>query len=107
MKVTRKQKEEIIKIAIKLQPDFLCHTLSYGIQQVLKVDCPSDPIAIQKYIPEFRRSVAIKHFSATRSVVWWDTSPYDERGTADSRNRLRFLRYLLTGKLPKKPIKRK
>ena len=103
MKITKKQREKIIRKAIRLQPTFLCWALSDSIEDVLGVHCNRNPRAIQKYLPKFRHSTAIKHFNANRGGVWWNTGGhFCESNTPDSENRLRFLRYLLPSKLPKK-----
>ena len=101
MKITLKQKRKIIREAIKelkLDETYLCHILGEAIEKVLGIqkDSVYQYKSVQKYIPKFQKSVAIKYFNAKRHYVWWET---DEVGQA---LRLAFLKYLLTGKLPAK-----
>jgi hypothetical protein len=95
MKITKKQRKEIItqaKTELK-QQDYLCIALSSAIADVLGVCCYSDIKDIQEYFPRFKKLTAIIHFHAKDEHAWW--------GKGDKQNRLRFLRYLLNGKLPK------
>jgi len=98
MKVTKKQREEIIRKAQKeVSYEFysmgICYALSLSIDNTLKVFTIYDEI--KDYIPKFKFSTAEKYFNAKKREdgYWW------ARG--DNKNRLAFLQYLLDGKLPK------
>ena len=95
MKITKKQRTAIIKTARKELDEwtYLCIALSSAIQKTLNVNCYSDTDDVQKYFPKFERSTAIRYFHGRDQYAWWKKT--------DKHNRLRFLRYLLTGKLPK------
>lgn len=112
MKITKKQREAIIKKAIKQQPYFLCNSLRNAIEDILHVEISflDRYKEIRKYIPKFKYRTAVKYFNANGTIdaPWWNTkgSVSDSR-TQDSKNRLAFLNYLLTGKLPKKVSEKK
>jgi hypothetical protein len=95
MKITKKQRTEIIKKAGKnlIEWDYLCISLALAISSVLDVDYIPEITNIQEYFPKFDKSTAIKYFHARNEYTWWDSR--------DRQTRLRFLRYLLTGKLSK------
>jgi hypothetical protein len=99
MKITKKERREIIKRSIadvKAGDTYLCYILSKNIKIVKTGYYPPFYCAIRGFIPEFKQTTAVKHFNAHRLPAWWDTQ------ASGQRNRLRFLNYLLTGKLPKK-----
>jgi hypothetical protein len=95
MKITKKQRKAIIKEAKNelVVWRYLCPSLSSAIANILGVYYPADIIYIRRIFPEFKRTTAVKYFNAKNEYAWW-------RGS-DKRNRLRFLNYLLNGKLPK------
>jgi hypothetical protein len=99
MKITKRQRMAIIKMAIDyIRSDgnhYLCNALSRAIQNTFHVSTRYSPEKIREYIPRFKQETAIKHFHAMGSFAWWFTD------TEGKKLRLRFLRYLLTGKLPK------
>ena len=104
MKITDKERKEIIKEAIaqvKGGTHFLCCIFATILMDRYNIKYHNKPKDIQKYIPNFKNSTAVKYFSAKRGFCWWEMEEKDQR------NRLRFLRYLLTGKLPKKVSKKK
>jgi hypothetical protein len=104
MKITKKQRKKIIMEAITKVKNghmFLCIILAGIIRDKHTGRYMPKPQDIQKYIPEFKNSIAVKHFNAERKFYWWGMREKDQR------NRIRFLRYLLTGKLPKKASKKK
>jgi hypothetical protein len=112
MKITKRQRNKIIRYAIEKQPDFLCNSLRIAIKDILKVDIKFENRykEIQKYIPEFKYSTAKKYFDTNADIKgpWWNSgNSIHLPGTIDNINRLKFLNYLLTGKLPKKVSKMK
>jgi len=99
MKISKKQHDEIINIAMNEirsgNLNFLCIALALAINTVLNENYDSQIRAIKRYIPEFKQSVAIKYFHAHRTYTWWGSTEKDRK------TRIRFLRYLKNGKLPK------
>jgi hypothetical protein len=102
MKLTKKQKKEIIEsakvILCTTGIDFgLCYALCQSIIKVLDIFVLYDELT--SYFPKFKREIAIKHFKAKEGVwYWWPIE--------DKNNRLVFLQYLLDGKLPKRGKRR-
>jgi hypothetical protein len=104
MKITKKQREKAIKIAINGIEDKpknrigggLCYWLEKSIGHVLNT-LDINYTTISKYLPEFKYSTAKECFKAKENHgYWW---PLDRQG---DQHRVDFLNYLLTGKLPKK-----
>ncbi len=102
MKITKKQREAIIKKVISLinsgKEEFLCIAFGDVISEMLSIGYSDARFHIKRFIPEFKKTIAIKHFNAKYNKgysVWW----LDEK--TSKQNRLNFLDYLLTGKLPK------
>jgi hypothetical protein len=98
MKITQKQRNAIIKQAIKnvkVGQRFLCVILARIINDSFHIGYKPAPKNIQKYIPEFKNSTAVKYFNGKNQYTWWGTH------VEDQKNRLKFLNYLLTRKLPK------
>ena len=105
MKITKQQREKVIKEIMKQVKEanmwdiFLCMAFSRKLNETIDGTYNVSPRMIQKYIPRFKQSTAKKYFKANGHFAWW--------GLGKKKNRiqcLKFLRYLLTGKLP---IKRK
>jgi hypothetical protein len=99
MKVTQEQKEAIIKRAkAELKEwEYLCIALSNAIDDILGIECCGSAAEIKKVFPRFTNRNAVQYFGGRRKYSWWTRGQY--------RLRLLFLDYILTGKLPKKPIK--
>jgi hypothetical protein len=107
MKVTLKQKKQIIKETKKcvknFNAKFLCFNLTQRIKEILSIDCHYSPEEIQAIFPRFTWKNANRYFAdeQTRknSPAWWDSN--------EIKKRLQFLDYILTGKLPsKKKVKK-
>lgn len=100
MKISEEQRRAIIKEAIVTlksgEQPFLCCALSAAIGSILSVKFLRSSKFIRKYIPEFKQSTAIEYFYGCGDFAWWGIQ------RKDKKSRLRFLRYLLTGKLPNK-----
>jgi hypothetical protein len=102
MKITKKQRERIIKSAIKKiksgEENYLCYALGDSIGEIIpESELVYGEEAIRQYLPKFKNEIALKHFNAIGHTLWW----YSD----DKKNPLAFLNYLLTGKLPKKASK--
>jgi len=99
MKITKEQRDTIIRrAAVHLKPHgFLCPSLANAIEETLGIWCACNPRGIQKYIPEFKQTTAIKYFNGVPGYVWWNLPKRKE-----NIQRQKFLRYLLTGKLLKR-----
>jgi hypothetical protein len=105
-RLTKAQRKEVISQAIvrikKGKDQYLCYAFSKSLANVLKLNfIPSNVGVIQRYIPEFKNSMARKYFGARRGSGWWDIE------TKDKKMRLKFLRYLLNNKLPRNKRKAK
>lgn len=94
MQITKRQRKEIIKKAIKLieadDETFLCGAFTKAIKEVLKTYVDYIPEEIQKYVPEFTFENALR-FNANGGYVWWNHDNY----ALDKQYRLNFLHYLL------------
>ncbi len=97
MKITKKQREKIIKEAIiilKRDKLGMCWALTRAIYPKWQHMSAMRIIKIQKYFPLFNRETAVKYFGARDIGVWWFLS-------TKQNIRIKFFRYLLNGKLPK------
>ncbi len=99
MKLTKKQKEEIIKEAIaRLERHSLsgiCWAITDSLRPGNSRFTPLPHAVIKKVFPRFKRETAVKYFHATDQSLWW----WNETNV---KIRVKFLQYLLDGKLPKK-----
>jgi hypothetical protein len=99
MEITRKQKEEIIKRAkkdiVNGRFHFLCPALGDAIEIVTGTEIDSWFKDIKKIFPRFSQKTAFKYFGAREHFIcWWSGQ--------EIKLRIKFLNYLLDGKLPKR-----
>ena len=100
MKYTRKQKEAVIKEAIRCirnsKAAGLCWAISLGMDSVHPFERMHmvSISTILEIFPRFDREIAVEYFKANEyGGFWWENK---------IKTRIRFLQYLLDGKLPKK-----
>lgn len=107
---TLTQKKVIIQKAIKIlkeKNDGMCWAITEALHG--KIDkyffLPTDEIV--KIFPRFQRDTAIEYFGANNNMesVWWYKGSHHGSKKA-LQHRVDFLRYLITGKLPKKKVKK-
>jgi hypothetical protein len=105
MKITKKQRKRIVERVIanieSQREYFLCVAFGNAISTMCFVNYGEARYHIKKFIPGFKKSIAIKYFGAKyikNCSVWWN----DVNDEINRNNRLAFLNYLLTSKLPKK-----